>query len=63
MSNGRRQKTVRRTNDRTDEDHMERPNPDLFYTQPTFRAASLNLGKLKGQTDWTLETPSIGLAR
>jgi hypothetical protein len=58
MSNGRRQKTVRRT----DEDHMKRLNSDLFYTQPTFRAASPDLEQLKGQTDWTLETPGIGLA-
>lgn len=30
---------------------MERPNPDLFYMQPTFRAASPDLAKAKGQTD------------
>jgi hypothetical protein len=40
---------------------MERPNPDLFYTQPTFRADSPDFAKAKGQTEWTLETPGIGL--
>jgi hypothetical protein len=40
---------------------MERPNPDLFYTQPTFRADSPDLAKAKGQTDWTLDTPGIRL--
>jgi hypothetical protein len=40
---------------------MERPNPNLFYTQPTFRADSPDLGKLGGQTEWTLQTPGIGL--
>lgn len=39
---------------------MERPNPNLFYTQPTFRAASPDLAKLRGQTEWTLQTPGIG---
>jgi integrase len=43
------------------EDHMERPNPNLYYTQPTFRAASPDLAKLRGQTEWTLQTPGIGL--
>ena len=41
---------------------MERPNPNLFYTQPVFRAASPDFEKLKGRADWTLETPGIGLA-
>ena len=41
---------------------MERPNPNLFYTQPRFRADSPDIAKLKGQPDWTLETPGIGLA-
>jgi hypothetical protein len=54
--------TVRRTIDRKEEDHMERPNPNLFYTQPTFRAASPDFAKLKGQTEWKLDTPGIGLA-
>lgn len=40
---------------------MERPNPDLFYTQPTFRADSPDLAEAKGQTDWTLDTPDIRL--
>lgn len=40
---------------------MERPNPDFFYTQPTFRADSPDFAKAKGQTDWTLDTPGIGL--
>jgi len=40
---------------------MERPNPDLFYTQPTFRADSPDLAEAKGQTDWTLDTPGIRL--
>lgn len=41
---------------------MERPNPKLFYTQPTFKADSPDLAKLSGQKDWTLQTPGIGLA-
>jgi hypothetical protein len=41
---------------------MERPNPALFYTQPTFRADSPHLAKLRGRTDLTLETPGIDLA-
>jgi hypothetical protein len=53
--------TGRRSNDRNDEDHMERPDSNLFYTQPTFRAASPDLEKLKGQTDWTLQSPGIRL--
>lgn len=40
---------------------MELPSPDLFYTQPTFRADSPDLDKLTGQTEWTLQTPGIGL--
>jgi hypothetical protein len=40
---------------------MEQSNPDLFYTQPTFRADSPDFAKAKGQTDWTLETPGIRL--
>lgn len=44
-----------------DEDDMERPNPNLYYTQPTFRAASPDLAKLRGQTEWTLQTPGIEL--
>jgi hypothetical protein len=43
------------------EDYRERPNPNLFYTQPTFRAASPDLAKLRGQTEWTPQTPGIGL--
>ncbi|MHC2624004.1 hypothetical protein ACVIW2_006036 [Bradyrhizobium huanghuaihaiense] len=43
---------------------MRRPNPNLFYTQPTFRADSPDLDRLKtrAQSDWTLDTPGIGLA-
>lgn len=52
----------RHDNERNDEHHMERPNPDLFYTQPTFRADSPDLAKLRGRTDLTLQTPGIGLA-
>jgi hypothetical protein len=40
---------------------LERPNPELFYTQPTFRADSPDFAKAKGQTDWTLDTPGIRL--
>jgi hypothetical protein len=40
---------------------MERPNPNLFYTQPTFRADSPDFAKAKGQTEWTLETPGMRL--
>jgi hypothetical protein len=40
---------------------MERPNPDLFYTQPTFRADSPDFAKAEGQTDWTLDTPGMRL--
>lgn len=40
---------------------MERLNPNFFYTQPMFRAESPDLAKAKGQTQWTLETPGIGL--
>ncbi|MCW2858267.1 MAG: hypothetical protein JWR52_3882 [Marmoricola sp.] len=40
---------------------MKRPNPNIFYTQPTFRADSPDIAKAKGQTDWTLETPGIRL--
>ena len=40
---------------------MELPNPDLFYTQPTFRADSPDFAKAKGQTEWTLQTPGIEL--
>lgn len=36
--------------------------PDLFYTQPQFRAASPDAAKLKNVTEWTLDTPGIGLA-
>jgi hypothetical protein len=38
---------------------MKPTKPDLFYTQPTFRAASPDFAKAKGQTSWTLETPGI----
>jgi hypothetical protein len=38
---------------------MERPNRDLFYAQPTFRAASPDFAKAKGVTEWTLDTPGI----
>jgi hypothetical protein len=51
----------RRSVDLNHEDDMERPNPKFFYTQPTFRAASPDLDKLRGQTAWTLQTPGIGL--
>lgn len=54
--------TARRTKDPTEEHPTERPNPNLFYTQPVFRAASPDFEKLKGRADWTLETPGIGLA-
>jgi hypothetical protein len=54
-------KPRRRTIDRKQEDDMERPNPNLFYTQPTFRADSPDFAKAKGQTDWTLDTPGIRL--
>ena len=50
------------SNDRNDGNQMERPDPDLFYTQPTFRADSPDLAKLRGRTDLTLHTPGIGLA-
>jgi len=40
---------------------MARPNPNLYYTQPTFRADSPDLAKLAGQTEWTLQTPGIRL--
>lgn len=54
----------RNSNARNDEDHMQRPNTNLFYTQPTFRADSPDLHKLQTQeqSDWTLDTPGIGLA-
>lgn len=54
--------TGRYSSARNDEDNVERPNPDLFYTQPTFRADSPDLAKLRGRTDLTLKTPGIGLA-
>ncbi|UPK19135.1 hypothetical protein [Bradyrhizobium sp. 131] len=52
------------SNEQDEQDRMQRPNPNLFYTQPTFRADSPDLDKLKGQgqSDWTLDTPGIGLA-
>lgn len=37
------------------------PNPNLFYTQPIFPADSPDFDKLKGQTEWTLQTPGIRL--
>lgn len=40
---------------------MKRPNPNFFYTQPTFRADSPDFAKAMGQTEWTLETPGAGL--
>jgi hypothetical protein len=40
---------------------MERPNPGLFYTQPTFRADSPDFANAKGQTEWTLDTPGVRL--
>jgi hypothetical protein len=40
---------------------MEQSNPDLFYTQPTFRADSPDFAAAQGQTEWTLETPGINL--
>ncbi|MGY4598106.1 hypothetical protein ACVWXL_005852 [Bradyrhizobium sp. GM22.5] len=36
--------------------------PDFFYTQPQFRAASADAAKLKNATEWTLDTPGVGLA-
>jgi hypothetical protein len=47
--------------DRNLEVYVERPNPNLFYTQPTFRADSPDFAKAKGQTDLTLDAPSIRL--
>ena len=41
---------------------MERPDPALFYAQPTFKADSPDIEKLKGRTNLTLDTPGIGLA-
>ena len=41
---------------------MQRPNPDLFYTQLTFRADSRELATLRRRNDWTLQTPGVGLA-
>lgn len=43
------------------EHDMKRPDLNFFYTQPTFRAASPDLDKLRGQTEWTLQTPGIEL--
>ena len=40
---------------------MDRPDPALFYTQPTFRAVSPDFAEAKGQTDWSLETPGMRL--
>ena len=50
------------SNDRNGRNRMKRPKPNLFYTQPTFKADSPDLAKLSGQRDWTLQTPGIGLA-
>lgn len=36
--------------------------PDFFYTQPQFRAAAPDAAKLKDVTEWTLNTPGVGLA-
>lgn len=36
--------------------------PNFFYTQPRFRAASAEAAKLKGLTDWTLDTPGAHFA-
>jgi hypothetical protein len=52
---------VRQTNNRSDEDRMKRLNSNLFYTQPTFRAASPDFAKAKGQTNWTPDTPGFRL--
>jgi hypothetical protein len=38
------------------------PNARFYYAQPLFRASSPDFEKLKGQTEWTLDTPGIGLA-
>ena len=38
------------------------PNSRLFYAQPQFRASSPDFAKLKKHTEWTLDTPGIGLA-
>ena len=36
--------------------------PQFHYAEPKFRASSPDFAKLKAASDWTLDTPGIGLA-
>jgi hypothetical protein len=41
---------------------IEMTLPNFFYAEPRFRASSPDIEKLKGASEWTLDTPGIGFA-
>jgi hypothetical protein len=41
---------------------IEMTLPNFFYAEPRFRASSPDIAKLKGASEWTLDTPGISFA-